>query len=132
MPTGYALIGNRNRTDNQRRMGDAGMADHPADFRCRQEHFARLDVINFAPIDQASATMCPPLARTRRLGWHDGAGGVENAERVCRINRDAGNSGRGVLIGLDEAFIVNIAFVTQLTRSLLTLQHQHGARLVRR
>ena len=81
--------------DEQRRVDDVGVADHPADVRGRPEDLARVHVVDVrhAPRERHRV---PAVVAHDALGTAGRARGVEDVERVGRLHRHApGRLGAG-------------------------------------
>ena len=76
-----ALIEDRGRAMQQRRIDDIGMADHPADIGGRPEHLAGLDAVMVLhrPFQRHHV---PAIVAHDAFRLAGGAGGVEDVERI--------------------------------------------------
>ena len=88
-----ALEDDRRRPDEQRRVADVGMPDHPADVRRRPEHVAGLDVVD-VPHRPGERHHVAGVGPHHALGLAGGAGGVEDVERIDAADRHAGRRRR--------------------------------------
>ena len=124
-----AFIDNGRRADQQRRIGNVGMADNPTHIGCRPEHFARLDVVDGAHRPGQRHHVAAIVAH--HALWLAGrAGCVENVERVGRIDPCARNDGACRLVRRNHCRIVNVPACNQITNRLLALENQAMIRLV--
>ncbi len=82
-----SLIHHAGRADQERRIDDVGMPDHPADVGRGPKHVARGD-----PVDHAHRTgegdRMPAIVAHHALGPTRGAGGVKDIERIGGGDRD--------------------------------------------
>ena len=84
---GFSFVQNRRRTTDQRRVHDVGVADDPADIRCRPPHVARIHPVDVSERPGHRHGVTAVVAHDA-LGLSRRAGGVQDVERIGRRHRD--------------------------------------------
>ncbi len=90
---GLALEQEAGAAEEQRRIDDVGMADDPADIGGGEERIARLHAVDVRhrPVERHGV---PAIVAHDALGLPGRAGGVEDVERIGRLDRHAGRRRR--------------------------------------
>ncbi len=119
-----ALVEHRRAAEEQRRVHDVGVPDHPADVRRGPEHVAGRHAVDVAQAPLQRDRVAAVVAH-HALGHPRGARRVEDVERVGRLDRDRAGRRRA----RDRALPVDVAPGIERRLELRALQHQAVARL---
>ncbi|EGE58250.1 hypothetical protein RHECNPAF_3340049 [Rhizobium etli CNPAF512] len=110
----------------QRRVHDIGMADDPADIGRRPEDLARFQPVDI-PHRPVQRDHMPAIVAHHALRLPGRAGGIEDIERIGRLD---GNTGHlGAAVGRHRRLEILIAAADEFCAKLRPLQHQAALRL---
>ena len=113
---------------DQRSVDDVAVADHPADVGAAPPDLAGLDAVEIEHRPFQRDQM-PAIVAHHALGNPGGARGVEDVERIGRLDRHAGRGLAGVDRGAAQLRPVVVAAVDEIAGLLRPLQDDAGLRL---